>query len=280
MERAIAAEGGDNPYPDWDALRLEDEDEATALVFTISDRAGRVVRRIVAPHEQGLHRVSWDLRYPAPHPVDLAEDGFRAPWAATPQGPLVLPGQYSVTIEAHEQGAHRKLIEGRPFTVRALDLTPETTKDRPALLEFQLLAAELYRSVSGAVLVADDFNSRLEALDRALLRLPNEASGLHDRLLAARADLAELERLLSGDRTIQSRREAVPWSLERRADSLLDNWNSQSPETGTARKAYDIALAEYARVSRLISELETVIRDIELDMYDAGAPWTPGRRSN
>jgi hypothetical protein len=86
--------------------------------------------------------------------------------------------------------------------------------------------------------------------------------------------------LLVGDRTVQSRREAAPWSLQRRAESLLDNWNSQSAVTGTDIKAYDIASREFATARQRILQLQTALRDIENEAQASGLPWTPGRLLN
>lgn len=280
QEKSVRDNDGDNPYPSWDALRSEDSEEPVALVFTIRDRDEKVVRRIVAPHSQGLHRISWDLRYAAPHPVELQADSFRAPWSAVPQGPLVLPGRYSVTMEAHADDTHRVLVAALPFVVRELEMSPETTKDRSALLEFQLRSADLYRRVSGAVHTAGELGTRLDALDIALLALPAEADRFHAALLSHRADLREIDILLTGDKTVQSRREAVPWSLQRRANSLLDNWGNQAATTDTDKRAFDIANAEFEKVQQMTQQLEQKIAATELEMDSNGAPWTPGRRMN
>ena len=47
-------------------LSAEEEEEAPAIIFTITDSSGRVVRRLTGPVTAGMQRVSWDLRYPAP----------------------------------------------------------------------------------------------------------------------------------------------------------------------------------------------------------------------
>ena len=64
----VEKEGGDTPYPSWDDLRAEDREDEPAILFTITDAAGDVVRRITGPRDAGLHRVAWDLRYAAPDP--------------------------------------------------------------------------------------------------------------------------------------------------------------------------------------------------------------------
>ncbi len=92
-EKERAEEGEDNPYPSWDQLRREDREEAPSVTLTISDSAGNVIRRIDGPAGKGFHRVAWDMRYPAPDPVDLDPRTEFAPWEGVPQGPMVLPGQ-------------------------------------------------------------------------------------------------------------------------------------------------------------------------------------------
>ena len=279
-EKRLQKEGGDNPYPPWDALRDEDAEEAPALIFTIKDSDGNVVRRLIGPHDKGLHRISWDLRYPAPHPIDLESDDFRAPWSDEPTGPLVLPGQYSVTISAHANNVHRELLPTQTFTVRELKLSPEVAEDRQSVLSFQRQAADLYRRVSGAVRSVQEIETRIESLDLALLNTPAEGQELHSRLLDLRSRLNDINILLLGDEVVQSRREAVPWSLQRRTRSLLSNWGSQSPITGTDLRAYEISSAEYEEVSDSIRQLDERLSELEVEMNGSGAPWTPGRRMN
>ena len=279
-EKRVQKEGGDNPYPTWDALRDEDVAEPVALILTIKDSTDNVVRRVTVPHEKGLHRVSWDLRYPPPHPIELEKDSFRAPWQDEQSGPLVLPGQYSMALEAHVGNMHRQLLPSRSFTVRELKLSPEATRDRQSLLTFQRQTAELYRRVSAAVGIAGEFESRLDSLDLALLNTPVEGDGFHRSLQDLRSGLVDINVLLVGDQTIRSRREAVPWSLQRRAGSLLGNWQNQSPATGTDLKAYEIASAEYKVVSDKIRQLNNRLSELEGEMNARGAPWTSGRRMN
>jgi hypothetical protein len=279
-EKRIQENGGDNPYPSWETLRSEDAEESAVLILTIKDSDGNVVRRISAPHDAGLHRVSWDLRYAAPHPIELDKDDFRAPWSEVPTGPLVLPGQYSVSVEAHANNIRQQLVTTRTFTVRELKLSPEVAEDREAVLSFQRQAADLYRRVSGAVQSVQEIELRIDSLDLALLATPVEGEALHRRLRDLRSRLTDVSILLLGDRTIQSRREAIPWSLQRRASNLLSNWHAQSPTTGTDRKAYEIANTEYEQVQSQIRQLDEQLGDIEAEMNDSGAPWTPGRRMN
>src|SRR5207248_2821003 len=98
-EEKKAGKGGVKRYPSKDELRAEAEEEAPAVVLEVRDAGGEVVRRLTGPVTKGFHRVSWDLREPAPTlprpaPGEADEDLFRSRDA----GPLVLPGKYRVRL--------------------------------------------------------------------------------------------------------------------------------------------------------------------------------------
>src|SRR6185503_11199574 len=52
------------PLPRLAELSAEEEEEAPAIIFTLTDSSGRVVRRLTGPVTAGMQRVTWDLRYP------------------------------------------------------------------------------------------------------------------------------------------------------------------------------------------------------------------------
>ena len=57
-ERAAIQRGETPPYPTPEELRAEAEEEAPAIVVSISDASGKVIRRFDAPATRGIHRVT------------------------------------------------------------------------------------------------------------------------------------------------------------------------------------------------------------------------------
>jgi photosystem II stability/assembly factor-like uncharacterized protein len=105
------------PNPDFGAavdyyLRAASSD---AITVSIADNRGVVIRSLKGTGRQGLNRVSWDMRLEPP-----AADGVRdAPatggFGAPPQGPLVLPGGYTVTVNAAGRSLKGELrVDGDP----------------------------------------------------------------------------------------------------------------------------------------------------------------------
>ena len=278
-ERERLAEGDDNPYPSWEALRREDREEEPSVVLVVEDSEGRVVRRLTAPATAGLHRLAWDLRYPSRDPVSLKAPEFRPPWWEAPKGPLVLPGTYRVTLAKRVEGTLTTLGEGVSFEVRPLPVeSPLVTEDRAGLLAFQNETAALHRAVQGASRSMDELQSRIDHLEVAFERTPALSESFRDRLGALEAALEDLDVLMTGDSTLSSRNEPAPWSIRERVDSIVGgHWSSLAEPTGTHRQAYAIASAEFDDVLSRLRGLSDDLSTLEEEVEQSGAPWTPGR---
>src|SRR5262245_28326253 len=137
-EKEAAKKGDTLPYPTKEQLRAEAEEEAPTILLTVSDAKGKPVRTLTAPAKQGLHRVAWDLREPAPVlPKPPAKEEDEDVFATGPQGPLVLPGTYRVTLAKRVAGKVTPLGEPREFKVVLDGPEADSKDDRKDLYEFQ-----------------------------------------------------------------------------------------------------------------------------------------------
>ena len=277
-EKEREKEGGDNPYPDWDRLRREDREEEPSIVLTVRDADGEVVRRVAGEGEKGFHRVAWDLRYPAPDPVNLNPRTDYAPWESPPQGPLARPGEYSVTLSQRVRGAWTDLTGPQTFAVKPLHTGGLVTDDREALLAFQMQTDALYRAVTGAGKAAAELQQRIDHLLRAVTDTTRASEEQAGAVRALNARLQDFEVKLNGDATLSSRNEPAPMPISGRVGWLVfGHWDSQSRVTGNYRDSYTIAEAQF---SDALTELKSIAADleaVEAGLQDIGAPWTPGR---
>ncbi|WP_262696218.1 glycosyl hydrolase [Kordiimonas aquimaris] len=278
-ERAIEKEGGNTPYPSWDALRAEDTEEAPTVLLTITDTSGDVVRRIEAPKGKGMHRIAWDLRLDAAERVSLrTQSGYVPPWVRPPFGPLALPGEYTATLAVRQSGELSLLGEPQNFTVKALNNSPEITTDRAALLDFQKKTAALRRAVDGTNGLMGEMRQRIDHLGGALVRSEKSTEAQKAALTSIEADLQVVSTMMNGDRTIGSRNEPVPMSINRRVGSIIQgHWRSQAPATGLHQHAYEIAAREFTEALSRLRNIDECLQAFEDDMNAIGAPWTPGR---
>ncbi|MEL6529305.1 MAG: glycosyl hydrolase [Pseudomonadota bacterium] len=275
-EQEIEKTGGDTPYPSWDTLRAEDREDDPAIVFTVTDQVGNVVRRITGPHKKGLHRVAWDLRYEAPDPaqVNRPEPGL---FSSPPMGPMVVPGTYTVTLAKRVNGVVTPLASPRSFTVKSLENSPEIAQDRAAVLAFQKETSDLTRAVTGANAASGEMRNRLAHLKVAAEALETPNDNQRARIQQIEAILDEADVALRGDRTISSRNEPVPFSISQRIGQIRGwGWSHQSPTTGSDQSALEIAKREFSTVLARLRDVENRLQALETELEGLGAPYTPG----
>ena len=260
-------------------LQAEEEEEAPAVIFTITDSSGRVVRRVTGPVTAGLQRVTWDLRYPVtslpPPPNPENED----PFAEGPSGPLVMPGTYKVSMAKRVDGVLTPLGEVQDFQVIVEGQERMAPADRIALVEFQQKVARLQRAVQGALEAANALTPRLVAIRRALLETPNAPEKLLDDAAALEKRKNEILRALRGDQALRQRNMNLPPSINERVGSVVGSQRmSTSPPTQTQIGQYAAAAQEFdTTLSQLRQLIESDLARLEKQMEASGAPWTPGR---
>jgi hypothetical protein len=277
-EQERAKEGGDNPYPSWDQLRREDREEAPSITLTVRDASGNVLQRIDAPAGKGFHRVAWNMRYPAPDPVNLKPKNDLPPWQSPPQGPMALPGQYSVSMSKRVEGQLVEISSKQSFVLKPLFEGGLVTDDRQALLDFQMQSNDLYRAVLGADRARSEMQDRIDHLLKAAADTPSSNEKQAQALRTLNSRMQEFKVKLSGDSTISSRAEKVPLSITGRIKSIVNgHWNSQSAVTGNYRDSYAIADRQFRQALAELKAIAADLTEAEASLQADGAPWTPGR---
>ncbi|HEX9632496.1 MAG TPA: hypothetical protein VGA02_08510, partial [Gemmatimonadales bacterium] len=277
-ERAAARRGEDVFYPSWDALRTEDHQEDPAIIVTVTDPEGRVVRRLTGPTGAGLQRVTWDLRYPSSAPVTSARGGggggFGGFGFGGGAGPYVVPGTYTVAIAKLVDGVVTPL--GQSQTVELYQLDPVATPRTPAALAFEQRSAALQRAVLGANAAAGEAASRVELLQRALHGTPGATAPLLTDVRALDDTLRSLQWALNGDPTMERRQESSPPSLSDRLRRITGGWaSSLGDPSANQQRQYEIIAGEFGGIlTRLRRTVEVDLKRAEDAAEAAGAPWT------
>ncbi len=278
-ERAAQRSGAAISLPSRAELSAEEEEEAPSVIFTITDSAGRVVRRLTGPVTAGIQRVNWDLRHPAtnlpPPPNPDGDDPFGDP----PGGPLVMPGSYKVAVAKRVNSVTTPIGQAQEFQIVVEGQDRMSPADRTALVEFQTKVARLQRAVQGATQSANALTPRFAAIKRAILETPNAPEKLLDEAIALERRKNEILRALSGDTALRQRNMNLPPSINERIGDIVggQRMSTQRP-TQTHIDQYAHAAADFESVlARLRQLIETDLQKLEKQMEAAGAPWTPGR---
>jgi len=277
-EKKAREQGSDPPLPSMAELRQEDEEVEPQVVLTVRDAGGDIVRRITGARTKGIHRVNWDLRYPAVTPTSLTEKPDPAPWEEPERGRLVAPGTYSITLGKVVDGEHSELTAAQQFQVVPLDLATLTAADRAAAMAFHADAARLRRAVSGAIKSASEAEARIAHVRKALLDTPDADAALLAETQRLGGELNEILVALRGDPTKSARNVFQPPSIEDRIERIAgDQWyTTQAPST-THQQAYRWAAEAFTAELDRLRDLFAQLEDLEDELEAAGGPWTPGR---
>src|SRR3954465_11158244 len=112
--------------PPWDTLKAEDRAEDPAVVVTVSDASGQVVRRFTAPTSAGISRVAWDLRLQPTDPINGPP--YRPdpdyPFTSPPLPPFAPPGTYQVSLLRRVDGVFTPIASPQRFQVVHLYFVP------------------------------------------------------------------------------------------------------------------------------------------------------------
>lgn len=268
-------------YPTIEELRTESEEEPPALLFTITDSEGKVVRRLSAPAAPGIQRVVWDFRY-APPSISAAPPqlppGVELPPGATfgPQGALVMPGKYSVTFALRVNGVVTPLQGSQSFNVVVEGKEGMTPADRIALAEFQRKVSALQRAVSAASSVATETRTRIGLLRRAAQEVPTDNQKFVDE---AKALNKKIEDILNDLRGGRENTDIPPPSINQRINNVAGTIRlSLTRPTQTQINNFNIADSEFKPVlAKLKALVEVELPRFEKALEAAGAPITPGR---
>lgn len=274
-EKEQIEQNEDVEFPNWDRVDEEQREDTPAIVFTVFDTDGNVIRHIEGPVEAGFHRVAWDLRYP---PVD--------PWTpeeerndfANPTGVLVAPGTYQVAMYQRIDGELTDLGQSEQFEVVSIREPTLPGSSQEQRIAFSRQVDEMQRAVSGTLSSIDEVLTQLDAIKETLqnstadMALYAQANSLQQRINQVRDRLRGNE-----TRGGFSDPGLMPVRDRLRYASYDPNGNAYGP-TQTQRESFAIAGDAYAEIAPMLTalieeEYQAFLRELDA----AGVPWTPGR---
>jgi len=275
QEKEKEARNEDVRFPDWDRIVSESREDAPAIVFTVRDADGNVVRHVEGPVEAGFHRVAWGLRYP---PVD--------PWLSKEEreeedeprpGVLVAPGTFTVTMHKRVDSVLSDLDQRQTFDVVSIrePTLPGSTQQQRVVFDSQV--DELARATQGTIKSIDAIVAELTAAKEVLLSstadpsLYEIANSIQQRIQVERDRLTENE---IRDNYYELKAMTVRARLWHARFAAT---NAYGP-TPSQRESLRIASSLYQNVSEQLSNLVDVdYAGLKDALNAAGVPWSPGR---
>ncbi len=272
-EKELEAENDNVALASWNTILSEEREDEPAIVFTVRNSRGNIIRQIEAPAEAGFHRIAWDLKLPSLEPWSPEEaDNY---WGGG--GVLVVPGTFEVQMQVRRNGVLSDLGEPQSFdvvSVRPDPVLPGSSQEQRILFDMQV--AELSRASQGTGAAINEVIEELDAVKATLERSLTDGS-LYELANLIQQNLKIQRDRLSGNQKRMEYKDEDEMTVAARLfhAGLLGGGYGPTPEQ---RESLRIGRALYDDV---VSELDALMNveyaGLKEAMDTARVPWTPGR---
>ncbi|MFT5520384.1 MAG: photosystem II stability/assembly factor-like uncharacterized protein [Enterobacterales bacterium] len=277
-EAKLLKAGKDTPYPSWEALKNEANEEVPSVWLQVKDSNGNAIRRVEAKSTKGLHRVAWDFRLESINPIEIIKPAA-SPWGSYPEAPLAITGEYNVQLMKRENGKVSSISESMTFNLTEMGIGELVAKDRKALQDFQKQTAKLKSNISGASKYVKEMANRLTLVMKTLDVTPLTTEQQDKDARAVLNELRVINLLLNGDAVKSAANEKSPMGLGSRINSIIGgHWDAQSSPLAMYNDAFTIAEKQYATLVEKIRMADKNLEGLEVSLENLKAPWTPGRK--
>lgn len=279
-ESKLLKEGKDFTYPTWEELSIEDHEEKPYLLFIIKDSKENVIRKIRTSPKSGLNRITWNFRMYTTSPIQLktSEPGR---YSSYDEGPLALPGKYTVELHQSLNGVISKLVDATSFEVKSLNNQTLIDNDKEASMAFHKKVAELRRSISGTGKVFGETNNRIKYIKSAIEKYPTVPLELMPEAKALENEMTQLSLSLYGNSTKSSRDFETKPSISGRIGTVVyQTWYTTAAPTKSAKREFSIVEKEYPALLEKLKEIMAKVKALEIKLDAYNTPYTPGRGEN
>jgi len=278
-DKKLVKSGNDTPYPSYDELKAERDEKKPELVFTIKDDNGNVILKEFKSPKKGFQRFHWNLRYTPQNPINFNSSSFYNPFSGKNEGTLVNPGIYTVEMGLMKDGNYESLTDPVSFEVKALDNVEMPAENRDEKVAFQKEVAKVQADFGAVQRLMSESRNKLRYIKAAIKRSELPAGELSDKVMEIEDELDEIQLAMYGDSVKRRLDRPQPPSPASRLGAIgwQQKYSTASP-TQTHQDSFAIAKKDIKMIkSRTEKVFNESIKNLEKELIDAGAPYTPGR---
>lgn len=261
-------------FPGWEAVQAERDEPAPQIWLTVRDAGGNVVRRLPGPVKKGFHRVAWDLRYPAPNAVPLAEPP-PPEFGDRPKGLMAAPGTYTVSLSKQLDGTVTALSIPQTFDVVPLRHGALPAAEPAAVAAFWRAYENAVRRHTANQLALALSLKKTERLRAVIEQSRTDPVGALDAgYHGLRKQLLQLDGTLNGDRARQEAGEKFAATISDRLSAVARGVDrSTYGPTASHRRSLEIAVAEIRGLEEQLDSARARLDQLVRELVASGAPW-------
>lgn len=275
-EKQAKEKGSEIEYPTFEEFVAEDTYEEAYLLFLIKDASGNEISKIKKPTTEGIQRVTWNLRYPPTTPI-RTEAPKVGRYDDPNEGPLALPGNYTVELWQADNGVLQQLAGPTAFEVVPLE-NSSLDRQTKANIAFKREVQELRRKMQGSENEHKELDKRLKHIKTAIQSYPGAAIEWMQEVKALEKTSHDIRIKFSGDHHKSKRDiETIPGTADRVDNIVWDSWYSTSDPTTTHKEQFELAKEEYTEIRNNLDKLRSNVQALESKLDSKNIPYTPHR---
>jgi len=278
-EKDLIKQNKDVSFPGWEKVEAERRQEKPKIWLTVKDNQGNVIRRLEGPVKKGFHRVAWNLRYPSSNAITLEALESSEEEEVTPDGFLVAPGQYSVTLSKQIDGEITILSEPVTFNVVRMKEGALTGSTPDATAAFWREIEDVIMSSSAVSVTLGKVIEEVKAMQLALARATADPGDLDHKVHELRMELLNLDQQLNGNRSKQEIGEKDKHTIRDHLSFVITgtSYSTYGP-TPSHEKSLTIIRSSLGDIKSKLEKIRNEdIPAIGKELLDAGAPWIEGQ---
>ena len=259
------------PFPGWDALDQEGQEEAAQILLTITDQEGNIINKVKQKASKGSHRIAWNLEHFNPFPISLSGRSRRG------GGALVTPGTYKASLHLEKGGQVTALDGPISFDVKAIRngvLKGASYEDYNA---FREELTEFLKEVSAMQDAFSQSKKKHAAFVKALARSGATPGTIEPQLAQMKMDIYRIEQMLNGSASRDEIGERNPSGVQGFLYNAFNGMENSYGPTAVHKKSLATSKSLFAKANMAVDQLSKVsIPAIEKALKQAGAPYING----
>ena len=274
-EAELNKKKADIPFPGWDALDAEGEEEPAKVVLSIQDQKGNVINKVSQKAQKGSHRIAWDMTHFNPYAVsDRAARYNRG-------GALAKPGTYQASLALVQNGKVTPLDGPISFEVKAIRKGVLQGISHEQYNSYLNEITEVYKAITAVRDVLTESTKMQKALANALAKAQILPGTIEPKLEALKKDLTRLNNSISGSPSRSEVGERNPSGIGQFLSNAMAGLGGTYGPTPLHAKSLEIAKELLVTLKAEVKEIsENRIPALEAELNAAGAPYILGQGIN
>ncbi|GAB1857543.1 hypothetical protein MHTCC0001_23790 [Flavobacteriaceae bacterium MHTCC 0001] len=271
-EETLKKENKNIPFPGWDTLDEEKNEEGAAIILVIKDSNDNVVNRIEGPYKKGFNRVAWDLRIPNKSTIDIGKVG------STPSeyynfDSFANEGTYTISLFSKINGEIKALSQPQSFEIARIRknslVNPKSNEIESytkALNTFKITLENTLNKFKKA-------SKKLKALDKASIYMKAAPGAIDKSISNLKTEMHNLSQILNGNASKKEIIEKDILPISSRLYMAQRGLYTTYGPTTLQMESFEMAKTLFNRIEpRLKQFIEVDVPKVEKALLNAGVP--------